>query len=394
MLTSRLILASVFVTVPVLAAPSGRIGFVGAKGAQILHLPAGTVTSLPHASKATYLTVSPQGTSIYFVSLAGAKANDDGMVTVGNGFQSSPPYKVAKPMLALQKQSPYSSLWNRSGKVLYLYTSKFSGTFTPATGQAASLKNRPASIDQNERHVAYSTESEIVVRDTRSGQSRVVFDLRHPEPMLDALKAAKSPKNVSELLPSSDDPLFKEERNWYLSDPALAPDGSRLYFASNAGTGTGASGNSSFALFAVDLKTNKLAVLSKVGTNFGRAPHIVVVSPDGRRLMFASSVHASAADNSCFVEIVDLLTQNSREVFTRMLPDSKDKANFLDSAAWSPDSKYVALSGYFYNADKLMQEGHKWTDPKPAQYTMGIVDAGTGRVVKTMPGATSLNWIR
>lgn len=77
-------------------------------------------------------------------------------------------------------------------------------------------------------------------------------------------------------------------------------------------TGFGAQGNGEFALFTVDLKTNSLAVLSKVGANFGRPLHIFRVSPDGKRLLVATSAYSSAADNSYFAEVVDLQTQNSR----------------------------------------------------------------------------------
>jgi len=49
------------------------------------------------------------------------------------------------------------------------------------------------------------------------------------------------------------------------------------------------------------------------------------------------------------------------------------KANFLDIAVWSPDSRYVALSGYFYDPQTTDIAGD---EVKPAQYTTGIGKQG------------------
>ncbi|RYX84553.1 hypothetical protein EON83_09385 [bacterium] len=395
MISSRLVFATFVLGVPALAAPTGKIGFVGAKGAQILNLQNGAVRSLPQGARATTFTLSPQGTAIYFVAAPGAKPSSDGSGTVASAMQSSVPYSSVKVLPGLRSQIPYSQDWSPGGTTLYIATDKVTGAFVPVTGRLTPLKSLPGSFDATGRTMTYSSENQVLVRNIASGQERVLFDIRKPAPMFAALKAAKYPKKVEEFLPTTMGDLSSETRNWQLSSPAMAPDGSRLYFASNVGSGFGAAGNGSFALFAVDLKTYKLAVLSQVGTNFGRPPHIFQVSPDGQRLLMASSVHASAADNSCFVEIIDLLTQKSREVFLGVLPGSKDKANFLNSAVWSPDGKYVAVSGYFYDPAKAMDDYNgSWAEVKPTQYTTGIVDAATGKLVRTIKGATNLSWIK
>ncbi len=395
MLASRLLFASVAFAVPALAAPTGKIGFIGARGAQVLNIRTGGIRSLPQGSKATTLTLSPRGTAVYFVPSPGAKPRDEYSGPPANAMESFVPYSSVRALANLRNQVPSAQNWNLSGTTLYLSTDKVTGAFAPATGRFTTLKTLPGSLDARGRHMAYATENQIIVRDVASGRVRVLFDIRKPEPMFAALRTAKYPKNVKDLLPDGAEFLAKDVHNWQLSDPALAPDGSRLYFASNVGTGYGAAGNGQFAIFAVDLRTNKLAVLSKLGPNFGRPPHIFQVSPNGKRLLVASSVHDSAADNSCFVEVVDLLTQNSREVFQGVLPGSKDKANFLDSAVWSPDGNYVAASGYFYDVQKMMPDASgDWPEVKPAQYTTGLVDAATGHLVKTIKGATSLSWVR
>ena len=395
MLASRLLFASLLVAAPAIASPIGKIGFVGDRGAQILDLQKGIVRHLPQGGRATKFALSPTGTAIYFVPVSGAKAKNAQSDVPVTAVQSAPPYSWVKPLPTFGSQIPYWLYWNSEGTDLFVSTDKSWGVFTPKTGRYQTLKIRQQSFDARGRKMAYSTENQIFVRDVASGREQVLFDIRKPAPLIAALRAAKYPKKIKGIVLPANDPMLKETRNWALSDPAMAPDGSRLYFACNGGTDSGAAGNTMFALFSVDLKTNKIAVLSKLGENFGRMPHIFQVSPDGQRLLMAVSQHDSAADNSCFVEVVDLLTQNSREVFEGVLPGSKDKANFLDSAVWSPDSKYVASSGYFYDAEKMMQNyTGDWPEVKPAQYTTGIVDARTGKVVKTIQGATSLSWVR
>ncbi|BCM90790.1 hypothetical protein IAD21_02652 [Abditibacteriota bacterium] len=391
----RILFASLVFAAPALAAPNGKLGFIGAKGTQILNLQSGVVRALPQGTKATLLTLSPKGTAVYFVPVLGAKAKDEQSDVPTNAMESLRPYSRVRPMPSLGTQIPYWYYWNSQGTSLYLSTDKAWGVFTPQTGRYTTLKIRQQSFDARDRKMAYSTENQIIVRDVASGRNHVLFDIRKSKPMFAALRTAKYPQKVKELVSPQNDPMVKDPHNWLMSDPALNPDGSRLYFACNAGTDSGAAGNTSFALFAVNLKTNKISVLSQLGILFGRMPHIFRVSSDGKRLLLASSVHDSAADNSSFVEVVDLLTQNSREVFMGVLPGSKDKANFLNSAVWSPDSKYIAVSGYFYDAQKMMQNySGNWPEVKPSQYTTGIVDARTGRLIKTIKGATSLSWIK
>ncbi len=395
MSTFRLLFASFVFAMPALAAPTGKIGFIGAKGAQVLNLRTGVVRSLPQGARATLLTVSPTGTAVYFVPVLGAKAKDAQSDVPTTAVQSTPPYSWVKPLPTFGSQIPYWRYWNSQGTRLYVSTDKAWGVFTPRTGRYAPIKIREQSFDARDRKMAYATANQIIVRDVASGRNRVLFDIRKPAPMFAALHAAKYPKNVKDVVLPPSDPMTKDPQNWLMSDPALTPDGSRLYFACNAGTDSGAAGNTSFVLFSVDLRTNKISALSKLGTLFGRMPSIFQVSPNGQRLLMASSVHDSAADNSSFVEVVDLQTQNSREVFEGVLPGSKDKANDLDSAVWSPDSRYIAVSGYFYDAQKMMQSySGNWPDTKPSQYTTGIVDARTGNLVKPLKGAMSLSWIR
>ncbi len=55
-------------------------------------------------------------------------------------------------------------------------------------------------------------------------------------------------------------------------------------------------------------------MLSKLGTFFGRVPEQCAVSPDGGRLLFVFSEHSSAIDNPRSAWVVDLLTQQAREL--------------------------------------------------------------------------------
>lgn len=359
-----------------------------------MNLRTGKTTLLPGGAKATALALSPRGTAIYFVLIPTAKPLADQTLAPANAFESSPPYLRGKAIPVLRAQAPFS--WHDAlsfNQQILRRPHARDQSFEAAQNDAwksRCARSQTRLLDANPNH---SSRHQL--------RSHARFVRRAPS-RTDVCRAPsrQTPEEPRRPYTTDDelaDEFAKDMKNWQLSDPALSPDGSRLVFASNAGTGCGAQGNGMFALFAVDLRTNRLAVMSKVGENFGRPPHIFRVSPDGKRLLLASRVHSSAADNSYFVQVVDLLTQNSREVFSGVLPNSKKEAsaNFLDSAVWSPDSKDVALSGYFYDAQKATTDKNgDWPEVLPSQYTAGIVDAATGHLVKTIKGATSLSWAR
>lgn len=375
------------------AAPSGRLGGIYKGTAAVIEARTGQVKLLPNGTRAWKVSAGPTGNVVYFVTPAGKPTGDDQSAEAPKiGYIGRPPYtKAALLPRGLQNKVPSQLGWNPGGNLFYAGDYHWSAVFAPASN---TVRPSPmfASMTNDGRLMAGSDEKSIWVRVASDGKKRVIFDAKSPQALFDALKRAKSPKRLEDLTGGMDPSLWKDLNNWSLSEPALAPDGSRVYFAANAGSGMGAAGNTTFALFSFDLKTNKLAVMSAVGALFGRTPFFFGVSPDGKRLLMSVSVHDSAADNSFYVMVVDLLTQQSRQLLDG-IPAAKGKTNLVDSVCWSPDSKYVALAAYFYSVEEITKKGD-WSDPKDADWTTYIVDAGTGKLERKLAAVREVSWGR
>lgn len=219
---------------------------------------------------------------------------------------------------------------------------------------------------------------------------------KRPEPLFDALRRARRPKNIKDLTDNYKLGFWKEAQNWSSGGPAVSHDGKTVFFASNAGGTMGASGNTTFGLFAGDIATRRLSVLSKAGTFFGRVPHISRVSPNGKRWMFVSSAHNMAIDNPCYVYVVDLETQAVRElVYSVDTTRRKRLTNLVDGACWSPDGRFVAVSVFFYDVPRYLRDNSADDLYNAAsKYTLEIYDAATGKRVRSIPGATQPVWAR
>jgi hypothetical protein len=388
-----------------MAAPTGKIGFIGTQGVQIWNLPSGKTLTLPSSSKAESFTLSPTGQAIFFVP-SGKKSKPPESAVLLNGFVSRAPYTRSVAARSLQGVTPDAFHWSPSGSSLYLNGYEWFRVFTPASGQLKRLAftpsgfDGPVGFDIKGNKIGYCTEDNVIIRDVMTGKDRVIFSTKRPKPLFDALRRAKNPKNVSDLLDG--ERMLKEDPQtayspWQLAGPVLSPDGTRAYFASNAGGGFGAAGNGMQGYFTCNLKTGVLSVLSKVGPSFGRPPEMSI-SPDGKRLLAVSSVHSNAADNSSVALIIDLETQNSREVMFK-IPGSKNRANFYGGSAWSPDGKYLALSAYFYDADNAMKEvagggAGVWPETRKSAWKTAIFDSATGNIWAVKQGMRAPSWSR
>lgn len=378
-----------------IAAPTGHIAGISNGTASVITAANGRIQALPHGQRAWKLAISPQGGITYFVTPAGKPVNTpDNAKTpcVGRGTVGTydADWLLSRP---LQGIIPNNLQWNPSGTALWFSDANGRDrVFTVQTGVVSSISRRPDDVSRSGRVSVFSDDKAIWVRDAR-GRQRIIFTISKPQPLFDALKSGRNPKGVRDLVDAVDPELWKQPNNWTLSRAALAPDGSRVYFAANAGTGMGAAGNTTYCVFAYDLVKNRLDVLSTLGALFGRSPDTFDVSPDGKRLLIASSVHSSAAENPYFVLVVDLLTQKSRELLTN-LPEAKGNANLLDSLAWSPDSRYVALSAYFYNVEALIQRNGDWEEPRDQDWRLFIQDAATGKTIRRLKGVRELSWGR
>lgn len=378
------------------AKPKGHLAYVQNNVARVSNLTTGAVRILPRSARTQLLSLSPRGPAVYFVTPPGQKTEQDGPPSL-TGYLSVPPYKAERRLPAqLQGEAVGELNWSPSGKTLWIRGFEFSGAYTPATNSWTKLNEVPTSVSNDGKRVVYFDYVAIRVRDGNSNKERVIFSPKQPQALFNAIKSGKNQKKLRDFADMIDPQLWKSDTNWAVSTPALAPDGSRLYFASNAGTGQGAAGNSTWAIFAADLKTGKIAILSTLGPQFGRMPDSFKVSPDGKRLLAVVSVHSSAVDNPCYALVVDLLTQKSREILANV-PESKGKSNMTNGACWSPDGKYVAISAYFYDVAKLtaqLSKNENIEEPSDSAFTLYIKDAATGRTVRRIKAATLPSWAR
>lgn len=213
------------------------------------------------------------------------------------------------------------------------------------------------------------------------------------------------------ILSAVEEEIWSEESHWALSGVSLTPDGKELFFAANAGTGLGAPGGTNWGYFAVDLATRKLNVLSALGSLSGRMPEVAQVSPDGLRLAFMNVGHGGYFVNPRPVYVVDLLTQQSRELLNG--PGNHEGECNLTAGplCWSPDSRYVALDVLYYDVQGIPAESetirswipgrgrsravsaNEWK-PRINDYAVLIFDAATGRQVRELPAAHHVSWSR
>jgi hypothetical protein len=174
-----------------------------------------------------------------------------------------------------------------------------------------------------------------------------------------------------------------------VSNPALHPDGARMYFATNAGTGAGAAGNCTWAFFACHTAGGRLAILSKVGAQYSRVPHWLAVSPNGRQLAWLDSLHNNNADNPCGLHVSELATQSSRELLWAG-HDAQKETVLARRACWSRDSRYLAVALTWYDPAKALKEAQFAHEPD--EFRTVIYDVTSAKVVCSVPGATMPSW--
>jgi hypothetical protein len=209
-----------------------------------------------------------------------------------------------------------------------------------------------------------------------------VFTTGRPEPLLAALRAQAGLPGVRDFLASGAD-LRRDRGNWATSEPAVSPDGEAVYFASNVGIGMGASGNTSFVVFKADTARTRVIALGKLGPIDGRVPKLAV-SPDGRRLLVATSRHSSAVENPVYLYAVDLVTQKATELVMSD-PRARGRTSLVDGFCWLPDSRFVAVSAAYYTTyDAIHKPDFELRD---ADYTLYVKDASTSKTLRRVEGA-------
>lgn len=348
----------------------------------------GPATRLLPGRNAWRVTLSPaNGTALVFTAPAGAPAS--------GGFASRPPYREARLLpFPLHPGSAPEVVWSGNGERAFCTAETWCGVYRLADNAFQRLRFPTVhSATHDGRVVAWATDDAVVVGWTDTGKTKTLFSTGRPAAVLAALRAARRPDRLQGLA-DPEPTLWRDPNNWQIGAPALTPDGKKVLFAANAGQGMGASANTTFCFFAADVATGRLAVLSKLGAFFGRVPAEAgecAVSPEGGRLLFLSSAHSSAVENPRSAYVVDLLTQNSRELL-HTDPAHRKHTNLTDGACWSPDGRQVAVSVLYYDVSDVLKTPN-W-EPRERDYALLIKDAATGRTLRRIPGARRPSWSR
>lgn len=368
-------------------AQNGHIAGVRGDQGVVYSLATGAAVPLPGARRPGSLALSPDSAwAIYFASTR-PKPSDDGDDSPYTGYAAKSPFRRSVSLPAAIRTPDALPVQWLLGDRAAIEGETVHGIYTPSTN---AFKASPTPIQAASRDgsvIAYSDDRAVYVTDKATGRVRKVFSIGDPAALVRALAHANFGKDAQGF--EYDPEMAKDPTNWMISDPVLTSDGRTLYFCTNAGTGEGAQGNTSFCVVSVDVASGRLRVLDRLGLFFGRSPSTFDLSPDGRRLLISSSVHNSAADNSFVVLTADLKTNR---VVNLLATDrqAKSSANVVKGACWSPDSRYVAVSVFYYNAER---------DDAEAIYnssvaTLEIKDAGTARTVKTVPNLAYPSWGR
>ncbi len=366
------------------AALNGRLAYVQNGAAYVVALPGGTPKMLPNSRGARLVSMAPRGGAVlYFVP---QKGNEE------RGFIARPPYASTRalpaPLGTFDKFEPGNVQWSGDGQSALLASWDKSYLWRLSSGKIERVPGGEASLSRDGKQLAIAGEKELRLRDLSTGKERVLFSIARPQPLFDAMKRAKYPKNVKELADEISPDLWKDASLWNLGSLVFSADGATLWFACNAGTGAGAAGNTTWCWFACEAQTGRLAVLSRLGALFSRLPADAQLSPDGKKLLFVTSAHSSAIENPCAVSVLDLLTQKATEV---LRPDERKGAdtNLVYGTCWSPGSDMVAASALFYNTQTVMKN-ENW-EPRNADYTLYIRDL-QGRTLKSIRGAVAPSW--
>jgi hypothetical protein len=277
---------------------------------------------------------------------------------------------------------PLTAIWDRAGD-LAVESPSLSGIYDPAARRFRSSATPVDSLSADGSVITYSTDTTVHVR--AGGRDTVLFSADHANALVWALRDAGGRHGLEDLQGWDDPSMVSDSANWALSQPALTPDGKTVYFLCNGGTGSGAQGNTTFCFLKCDIATGRLTLLDTLGTFFGRPPDVFQLSPDGTRLLIASSVHNSAADNSEVVDILDIATGRRLDLLAPDKPGSK--ANVVEGACWSPDGRYAAVSVFYYDPSTY-DDGRSFV-PLP---NLEVKDSETGHTVRVVKDFIWPSW--
>ncbi len=360
------------------AAPSGHLAYLTGGQAWVVDVARGEPTALPNSTAAGEILMSPGTGEAFF--LAG-----------GTAYRCAAPYRAAKVWKAVPAGA-YPAFASPDGRSVFLTAEAGGGRYDLASEAFTPLPYGPLTCDASGGLIGYQGEKTIELNRPATGDTKVLFSIGQPQRLFDALRKAKWPARLTDLTEAIEPELYRNQYNWGFGPPALTPDGERVFFAVNGGTSLGAAGNTTWCLMVATVADGALLPLSKLGCTYGRLPHVLQVSPDSRRLLMLTSFHNNVVENPCQAYLIDLHTQESRELLwaDQRLAAAPNLVNVTSGACWSPDGKYVAVSTAYYDGVAAIQEDN--FELADEHFVLTIFDAVTGAAVLQIPGEQQPVW--
>ncbi len=345
-----------------LAAPTGKLAFIRDGGVFV-----GDVNGYPKlvskSARAKFASIAPDGRSLVFFNLTDSKVAPLQGFIARAPFDSSAPLSLPVSEFPLEhlSYSPDSSglFVTGSGTGWKLEIPEFTALLGAPNPKSQALKFAPLSSAADGSLMAFVAGSDV--RIMNKNKEKMIFTPNKPELMLEQVKTAASSNGAFQELLNPESAAISS--NWLSGAVGLRPDGNVLYFASNLGTGISATGNASFVFFAVQLSTQRLRLLSKLGVFHGSMPSRVNFAPDGSKFAFYSQFTLNANGWLQSLTVCELNLEKPIEMLVKdLLPkpvvtptgsptepgapiSSPTGEQLLENGmAWSPDSKFLAFS--------------------------------------------------
>jgi hypothetical protein len=350
-----------------MAAPTGKLAFIRDGGVYV-----GDVSGLPKlvskSNRSKFASISPDGRNLVFFNQTASK------VAPLQGFIARSPFDSSAPLTLPVSEFPLEHLsFSPDSTGLFvtgfstgwrLEIPEFKALLGAPNPKSQALKFAPFSSAKDGSLMAFVAGSDL--RIMNKNKERMIFTPRNPDMLLEQVKTAASSNPAFQvlLLPET----AATSSNWISGGVGLRPDGNVLYFASNLGTGISPDGNVNFVFFAVQLSTQRIRLLAKLGVFHGSMPKRLNVSPDGSKFAFFSTFTLNPNEWLQSLRVAELNLEKPIELLVNDPPPQPAvvPTNTLDTQpapqpeipistptgeqllenglAWSPDSKFLAFS--------------------------------------------------
>jgi hypothetical protein len=350
-----------------IAAPTGKLAFIRDGGVFV-----GDVTGYPKlvskSARAKFASISPDGRNLVFFNQTASKT------APLQGFIARAPFDSSAPLSLPVSEFPLEHLsFSPDSTGLFvtgastgwrLEIPEFKALLGAPNPKSQALKFAPFSSAKDGSLMAFVAGSDV--RIMNKNKERMIFTPTKPQVLLDQVKLVASSNAAFQELLNPESAAISS--NWISGALGLRPDGNVLYFASNLGTGVSPDGNVKFAFFAVQLSTQRIRLLTKLGVFHGSMPNRLTVSPDGSKFAFYSKFTINPNEWLQSLSVNDLNLEKSVEMLVNdplpqptvvptttvdtqiapqpEIPISAPTGEQLleNGLAWSPDSKFLAFS--------------------------------------------------